>query len=136
MRKIILILVALLTVACSPRIIEHIVYQRDTAYVTRVDSIWQLQRDSVFVREKGDTVYQYVEHIRYRDRIKVDTLIRVKIDSVTVETIKEVEVEKPLTWWQKARQRAFWPLLLACLGLIVYVFRKPIWELIKKLIAK
>lgn len=110
--------------SCSPRIIEHIVVQHDTTRVVKVDSIWNYQHDSVFVKEKGDTVYKYVEHIRYRDRIKVDTLLKVRVDSVTVETVKEVRVAQPLTWWQKFRQGAFLPLLLAVVLLLLWTFRK------------
>ena len=110
--------------SCSPRIIEHVVVQHDTTRVVKVDSIWNYQHDSVFVKEKGDTVYKYVEHIRYRDRIKVDTLLKVRVDSVTVESIKEVKVAQPLTWWQKFRQGAFLPLLLAVVLLLLWTFRK------------
>ena len=92
--------------------------------MVKVDSIWNYQHDSVFVKEKGDTVYKYVEHIRYRDRIKVDTLLKVRVDSVTVETVKEVRVAQPLTWWQKFRQGAFLPLLLAVVLLLLWTFRK------------
>ena len=112
--------------SCSPRIIERVVVQRDTTRVVVRDSVWQYQHDSVYVREKGDTVYKYVEHIRYRDRIKVDTFYRVKVDSVAVERIKEVKVEKPLSWWQKAKIGAFWWLCALVIGLILWTFRKLI----------
>ena len=93
---------------CSPRIVEHIVVQHDTTRVVVRDSVTFYDRDSIFVKEKGDTVYKYVEKWRYRDRWHTDTLVRVKVDSVSVERIKEVKVEKPLTWWQRFRLRAFW----------------------------
>ena len=124
MRRSLFILLILIAASCSPRIIEHVVVQRDTVKVVKVDSIWNYQHDSVFVKEKGDTVYKYVEHIRYRDRVKVDTLIKVRVDSVTVESIKEVKVAQPLTWWQKFRQGAFLPLLLAVVLLLLWTFRK------------
>lgn len=120
--------------SCSPRIIERVVLQHDTTRVVTVDSTWVFQHDSVFVQEKGDTVYKYVEHIRYRDRVKIDTLLKVKVDSVAVETIKEVKVEKPLSWWQTAKIRAFPWLLLACCAAAVYIFRKPILTFIKTLL--
>ena len=116
---------------CSPKIYERVVYQKDTTYVSKIDSIYKYERDSVFVKEKGDTVYKYVERVRYRDRYKVDTLIKVKVDSVAVERIKEVKAEKPLSWWQKAKIGAFWWLLGALAVALVYIFRKPILKLIK-----
>lgn len=119
---------------CSPRIYERVVYQKDTTYVSKIDSIYKYERDSVFVREKGDTVYKYVERVRYRDRYKVDTLIKVMVDSVTVERIKEVKVEKPLSWWQRAKIGAFWWLASILLIGVVWIFRKPILRFMKILV--
>lgn len=133
MKRALLILVILITASCSPRIIEHVTVQRDTVRVVKVDSVWNYQHDSIYVREKGDTVYQYVEHIRYRDRVKVDTFIRVKVDSVAVERIKEVKIDKPLSWWQSFKIGAFPWLLLALGAALLYIFRKPILAIIKTL---
>ena len=128
---IILILLFMCFTSCSPRIVEHIVVQHDTTKVVRVDSIWNYQHDSVFVKEKGDTIYKYVEHVRYRDRVKIDTFYKVQVDSVAYETIKEVKVEKPLSWWQKFRMKSFWWLLGGLAVALIWIFRKPIWALIK-----
>lgn len=127
-----LVLWALLSfTGCSPRIVEHIVYQRDTTYIEkfRVDSVFR--HDSVFVREKGDTIYIYKERTRYEYKYLRDTITRVKVDSVTVERIKEVKVEQPLPWWKKAQIRAFWWLVAAVLLLGLWTFRKPILKLLK-----
>jgi hypothetical protein len=119
------ILAALLS--CSPRIIERVEVRHDTTAIMKLDSVRLFERDSIYVREKGDTVFQYVERIRYRDRWRVDTLRTVRVDSVAVERIKEVK--KPLSWWQKTRQRAFWPLLLSVAALLAWTFRKYIKKL-------
>ena len=78
MRKAVLIAAALLVASCSPRIVERLVYQHDTTQVVRIDSVRYWQKDSVFIREKGDTVFQYVERIRYSDRFRIDTLREVR----------------------------------------------------------
>ena len=79
----------------------------------RVDSV--MLYDSVYIdrirtiKEKADTVYitdvKTEYKYKYRDRVKVDTLIQEKV-------ITEVkEVEKELTAWQKFRLKGFWWLL-------------------------
>lgn len=116
--------------SCSPRIIETIRYQRDTTYVqqVKVDSVYR--RDSVFVRENGDTVFIYKERIRDRYVFRHDTLRLVKVDSVAVERVKEVKVEKPLSAWKSAKIGAFWWLVAAVLLLLLWTFRKPILKLL------
>ena len=116
---------------CSPRIYERVITQRDTTYIVKRDSVRFYDRDSIFIREKGDTIYQYVEKWRWRDRVRVDTIYRARIDSVFIDRIKEVEVSKPLSWWENAKIRAFWYLLGAVLLLLLYVFRKPLLKLIR-----
>ena len=120
----------ILATSCSPRIVEHIQYQRDTLYQVKRDSVRYYDRDSIFIREKGDTIYQYVEKWRWRDRVRVDTIYRARIDSVFIDRIKEVEVIKPLSWWENAKIRAFWYLFGVVLLLLLYVFRKPLMKLI------
>lgn len=121
----------ILAASCSPRIIEHTTVQRDTVYKVRTDSVAVLQRDSVFIRERGDTVFIYKERLRYRDRVKIDTVRLVKVDSLTVERVKEVKVEKPLSWGQRLKLRLFWGLLILVAGLGLWTFRKPILKLIR-----
>lgn len=131
MAAVFLVVVGLLLMlcSCSPRIVERVEYRHDTTYVSRVDSLWVLEKDSVFVREKGDTVYKYVERIRYRDRVKVDTVLRVSIDSVAVERTKEVQVEKPISAWKRAKLGAFWYLLAGVVVLLAWTFRKTLLKL-------
>ena len=113
----------------TPR--EVIRWQRDTTYIERlqVDSIYK--RDSVYIREKGDTVYIYKERVRDRYRLLRDTIRLVKVDSIAVERIKEVKVEKPLSWGQRLKMRAFWGLLALVAGLGLWTFRKPLLKLIR-----
>ena len=131
MRRLLEITVFLVMLSsCSPRVIEHIRYQHDTTYVEKVqiDSIYK--RDSVYVKEKGDTIYIYKEKIRDRYKFLRDTVRVVKVDSVMVEHVKEVQVEKKLSWWQRWRMNAFPWLLGAVVLLLLWTFRKLIVKLI------
>lgn len=121
--------ILLLFPGCSPRIYERIVTQHDTTRVVVRDSIRFYDRDSIFIREKGDTIYQYVERWRWRDRVRVDTILRVRVDSVAVEREKIVQVEKPLSAWRTFKIGAFWWLLGAVVLLLLWTFRKLIFKL-------
>jgi hypothetical protein len=63
---------------------------------TTRDSIYFYLSDSIYIREKGDTVYIDRRHTEYRDRIRVDT-VAVR-DSVYVDreisAVKVVEVNR------------------------------------------
>lgn len=108
--------------ACSPKIIERVVVQRDTTVVHHRDSI--LRRDSVWMKEyvKGDTVYieKYKDRYVFRDRWRDSIQVRERHDTTTVE----VKVERQLTWAQKAKIGAFPWVLLALVGALLWIFRK------------
>ena len=132
MRKAVIIAVALVAVSCSPKIVERVVYQHDTTQVVRIDSVRYWQKDSVFIREKGDTVFQYVEKVRYRDRFRIDTLKEVR--EVHDTTFFERKVEKELSVGQKAKIWAFWWLLAGLAACLVWIFRKPLLSWFPKLL--
>lgn len=129
----VLLLACLLTGCASPRVVEHIIHQRDTSYIerTRVDSTYR--RDSVFIREKGDTVYIYQEKIRDRYQIKRDTVRVVRVDTVAVERLKEVEIERPLTAFQRLALGSFWYLCAGVLLLLLWTLRKPLQKILLRL---
>ena len=124
--RIVILSLCVLVASCSPKVIESVVVQHDTTLVHHRDSVFH--RDSIYVREwvKGDTIhhYEYRDRIIYKDRWR-DSIVT-KVDSFAVETIKEVQVEKPLSVWQRAKLGLFWWLVLAVLGLGVWAFRKPL----------
>ena len=81
---------------------EHIVYSTDTVYeaVLRVDSV--IQRDSVAVIQKGDTVLITKWRDRYRVKQRTDTVYKAVTDSVKVSI--PYPVERELTKWEQAKQ--------------------------------
>ena len=80
---------------------EHIVYSTDTVYeaVLRVDSV--IQRDSVAVIQKGDTVLITRYRDRYRVKERTDTVYKAKTDSVRVR--EPYPVERELTKWEQTK---------------------------------
>ena len=111
--------------SCSPKIVERVVVQHDTTTVHHRDTTYR--RDSVYIREwaKGDTVYvdRYRDRYVFRDRWRDSVTVREVHDTTAVQ----VEVEKPLSWAQKAKIGAFPWVLLALLGALVWIFRKFIF---------
>ena len=117
---------------CSPRIFEEVrteyvyrdVHHRDTT----------IQHDSVYIREymKGDTVhhYEYRDRYLYRDRWRDSILVKEVHDTTAVEKL----VEKELSRSQKAKINSFWWLLVGLFASLVWIFRKPIIALIKRII--
>lgn len=99
----------------------------DSIYINQVqrDSIYR--RDSIYIRDKGDTVW--VEKYKYLfvDKLRHDTLYLNRTDSIRVP----YPVEKELTRWQQMKLElggwAFGIIITAALiivGLLVYKSRK------------
>lgn len=126
-------LVLLVLAGCSPRIVETV--RTEYVYQDRIERDTTIVHDSVHVREfvKGDTIRitEYRDHLVYRYKYIRDTLA--VHDTTSVETVKEVEVEKPLSAGQKAKIGAFWYLVIAVAGLGLWTFRKPLLKLITKI---
>lgn len=102
----------------------------DTTYVNKYqyDSIYK--RDSIVVRDKGDTVFIEKYRYLYRDKLLRDTLYFSKTDSIHVP----YPVERELTVWQEFRLKWFNALVAVSLGLLVWTFRTPLKNLIRRFI--
>ena len=109
------------------------IYLRDTTYISKVQVDSVFRRDSVFVKEKNDTIYIYKEKVRDRYRLLRDTVYRHKVDSVYIDRVREVKVEKELTAWQKFRLRGFWTLLAAIACWIVWKNKTRILALLLRI---
>ena len=105
---------------CSPRILVRDVVRDSLIVRTTLDSVYLYEKDSIFIKQKGDTVWLERWSIRYKEKLveKKDTTY---IDKVEV---KEVAVPAELNWWQKWQIRSFWWLF----GVVVIVIA---WQVIK-----
>ena len=105
---------------CSPRIVVHESVRYSLIVRTKLDSVYLYEKDSIFVKQKGDTVFFERFSIRYKDKLiyKKDTAYINKIE------IKEVAVPAQLNCWQSWQIRSFWWLA----GVLVIFLA---WQIIK-----
>ena len=91
-------------IGCSPRIIVRESVRDSLIVRTKLDSIYLYEKDSIFIKQKGDTVWLERWSIRYKDKLveKKDTTYINKVE------IKEVPVPAELNWWQRLQIRSFW----------------------------
>lgn len=125
---VVITLISMMAIGCTRTIYEpldRVVYKTDTLRQTnvRIDSI--IERDSVAVYVKGDTVRitQYRDRLRWRDR--VDTVYKARVDTTRVEV--PVAIEKELSRLEKLKMDfggfALWGILvlvLAAVGWVLY----------------
>ena len=92
-----------LTGCRSVKVVEVEKVHTDTTYIRQQmwDSIHV--HDSIYVREKNDTVRIERWHTKYIERLRTDTVYQSRVDSVPVPYPVEVKVQRELTWWQKFR---------------------------------
>ena len=89
----------------------------DTVYMNRVERDSVVRYDSVYVREKGDTVWLEKYRYLFVDKWRTDTVYLSRTDSVQVP----YPVERELTRWQRFRMEvggvALFALLAGMLGI-------------------
>ena len=111
------------------------VYVRDTTYISKVQVDSVFKRDSIFVKEKNDTIYVYKEKVRDRYRLLRDTIYQHSVDSMYVDKVREVKVEKQLSAWQRFKLRGFWVLAAMVGGYVVWKNRRNLFRLLAKMVA-
>ena len=131
MKHLLWILAALLLTSCAAT--KRTTTEREYNSTQHLDSLFKstLSRDSIYihdsiyVREKGDTLYKYVEKIRYKYITRQDTITRytLKVDTVYRDSgrvevnERPVYVEKPVKWYNKG---FMWLGRMCCIASILW----------------
>lgn len=80
------------------------------------------EHDSIYIQDKGDTVFKEKYVYRYKDVYKIDSImIR---DTVFTQIVTEVPKEKELSKTQKAALTSGWILWVLLLIVIIYLIYK------------
>ena len=94
--KNVMLLFLLLLCGCRTEYVPIESVRYDSLMIEKLmcDSVFV--RDSVYLQEKGDTIYKYKDRFVYVYKNRVDTFFAEKIREVKVP----VPVERKLTWWE------------------------------------
>lgn len=162
MKKTVIILSALILASCSPRIVEHVrteykteyrdstVYRDSLVYITlpvesstnhlalgdRSHLETSVAESDAWVDSTGlhHTIANKRDpipfHLTYPERIIVSSATSNHSEILT----RYVKVPRELTWWQNFRLRAFWWLLLFVVLFGIWIFRKPLFNLCRRLV--
>ena len=104
-----------------------LISQRDFAERIRVDSV--VLRDSVFIRERSDTVFYTRYRTLYKERIRVDTIVRCD----TLYRDREIVVERVRDGGSKSHY--VFKLSFAAL-LLFLLWRTGLWRVLWNFILK
>ena len=94
--KNVMLLFLLLLCGCRTEYVPIESVRYDSVMIEKLmrDSVFV--RDSVYLKEKGDTIYKYKDRFVYVYKNRVDTFFAEKIREKEVP----VPVERKLTWWE------------------------------------
>lgn len=98
---IFIVAITLLT-CCTKRIYVPVeTYKRDSVLVKSISIDTLIVQDSVYVLDKGDTVYFYKYKTKYKVQYIHDTTFVCRVDSVAVpyEVEKRVRYIPSVVWW-------------------------------------
>ena len=107
--------------------VESVRYDRVMIEKLMRDSVYV--RDSVYLKEKGDTIYKYKDRFVYVYKNRVDTFFAEKIREIEVP----VPVERKLTWWERVKLTyAEWVIAVIVAIALVYALRQWLARKIRK----
>jgi hypothetical protein len=120
--RIAVMLLLLLMCSCRTEYVPLEVVRYDSIMTEKLmrDSVYV--RDSVYLKEKGDTIYKYRDRFVYKYRDRVDTFFTEKIREKEVP----VPVERKLTWWEVVK-REWLDRIFAALVIVALYWKIKEW---------
>ena len=125
---ILAVCLVLLSACTTTKYITVPVTHTDTLYVTKHQRDSINVRDSIYIKDRGDTVWIERWHTKYVERLRTDTLIEHRTDTVSVPVEVQVKVPRRLTWWQQTRMHAGELLFALLIGAAAFA----VWRLKRK----
>ena len=83
----------------TTKVVEHEVIKHDSIYITALSVDTIMQRDSIHIRERGDTIEKVVYKYIYKVRERTDTMLVERTDTiVSIETKVEEKTRYKKDW--------------------------------------
>lgn len=96
---VVALVLATLSSCTTTKFVEHEVIKHDSIYITAVSVDTILQRDSIHIRERGDTIEKVVYKYIYKVRERIDTMFVERTDTITkAEITTEVKTRYRKDW--------------------------------------
>ena len=127
--KNVMLLFLLLLCCCRTEYVPVESVRYDSVMVEKLmrDSVFV--RDSVYLQEKGDTIYKYKDRFVYVYKNRVDTFFAEKIREIEVP----VPVERKLTWWERVKLNyAEWVIAMLVAIALLYALRQWLARKLRK----
>ena len=124
-----MLLFLLLLCGCRTEYVPIESVRYDSVMIEKLMSDSVFVRDSVYLKEKGDTIYKYKDKYVYVYKNRVDTFFDEKIREIEVP----VPVERKLTWWERVKLNyAEWVIAVLVAIALVYALRQWLARKIRK----
>lgn len=127
--KIVILLFLLFLCSCRTEFIPIESVRYDSIMIEKLmrDSVFV--RDSVYLKETGDTIYKYKDRFVYVYKNRVDTFYAERVREIEIP----VPVERKLTWWESVKLKyAEWMIGVIFVLVIIYAVRKWVLKLFRK----
>lgn len=127
--KIVILLFLLYLCSCRTEFIPIESVRYDSIMIEKLmrDSVFV--RDSVYLKETGDTIYKYKDRFVYVYKNRVDTFYAERVREIEIP----VPVERKLTWWESVKLKyAEWMIGVVFVLVIIYAVRKWVLKLFRK----
>ena len=119
--SVLILLFLLLFCGCRTEYVPIESVRYDSVMIEKLmrDSVYV--RDSVYMKEKGDTIYKYKDRLVYVYKNRVDTFFAEKIREVEVPVL----VERKLNWWERVKlEYAEWIIGVMVAIALIYALRQ------------
>jgi hypothetical protein len=121
--EVVIIVVTLTFLMCGCKSVQYVPVKEvvhDSIFLAKVqkDSVWL--HDSVYVKDRGDTVWLERWHTKYVERMRIDTIFETHVDSIPVpyEVVREVPAKM-----SKTQKGFMWFGIIAMMALVLIVGR-------------